>query len=70
MSGKSISQRDYMRELLVQFGSDRDKVCATYAQAERDGVVSRKKNTTGTSPEGYAIALWKDGARRGWLKVK
>lgn len=70
MTGKPISQRDYMRELLVQFGSDRDRVCIAYAQAEHDGVVSRSRNANAMSPEDYAVALWEDGVNKGWLNAK
>lgn len=70
MIGKPISQRDYMRELLVQFGSDRDRVYAAYAQAERDGVVSRNRNANAVSPEDYAVALWEDGINKGWLNAE
>ncbi|TIL95140.1 MAG: hypothetical protein E5Y73_08380 [Mesorhizobium sp.] len=70
MAGEPISQRDYMRELLVQFGGDKDRVCAAYAQAERDGVVSRKRNGHAMSAEDYAVALWEDGMNKGWLDAK
>ena len=65
---KMSTQREYMRKLVIEHGADMDKVCAAYAQAERDGIVARKKNANNTGSEGYAIALWKDGVRRGWLK--
>lgn len=70
MTGEPISQRECMRELLVQFGGDRDRVCAAYAQAERDGVVSRNRNANAMSPEDYAVALWEDGIKKGWLNAK
>lgn len=69
MTGGLISQRDRMRELSVQFDGDREKVCAAYAQAERDGAVSRHRNTHNMAPEDYAAALWEDGVKKGWLKV-
>ncbi len=70
MTKEPISQRDYMRELIVRFSGDRDKVCAAYAQSERDGVVSRNRNANAMSPADYAIALWKDGVRKGWHEGK
>ena len=70
MAENPISQRDYMRGLLLQFGRDRDTVCTAYAEAERNGIVQRRKNVNDTSAEGYATALWKDGVRRGWLPEK
>ncbi|MEQ1938048.1 hypothetical protein ABMA46_07330 [Mesorhizobium sp. CN5-321] len=69
MAQGPISQRDYMRELFVQFGSSRDKVCAAYAQAERDGIVSRNRNSNAMCPEDYAAALWEDGIHKGWLNA-
>lgn len=70
MARKMHTQRDYMRELLVQFGGDSDRVCAAYAQAERDGVVSRNRNANAMPPEDYAVALWEDGINKGWLNAK
>lgn len=68
MAGEPISQREYMRKLVNELGAEKNKVCAAYAKAELDGIVPRKRNANGTSPENYAVALWKDGLRRGWLK--
>lgn len=69
MTGEPISQRDYMRELLVRLGGDRDKVCAAYARAEQEGIVTRNRNTHNMPPEDYSAALWEDGVKKGWLKV-
>ncbi|MEO6607832.1 MAG: hypothetical protein ABIN69_05125 [Aestuariivirga sp.] len=66
-SGKKCGQREFMRGLVKQLGQNQKLVCATYSQAERDGIVERKNNATGLSAENYAIALWKDGLKKGWL---
>lgn len=56
-----MTQRDMMRKLLLQCGYNERAVCAAYAKAERDGIVSRKNNRAGFTPEGYATAVWRDG---------
>lgn len=66
----AVSQRDYMRKLAIEFGGDRARVCAAYAQAERDGVVARNRNTHDRASEDYATALWEDGVAKGWLEQK
>lgn len=63
----TYGQREYMRHLVAKLGRNQDTVCAAYADGERLGLVDRKKNSTGHSPEGYAVALWRDGERKGWL---
>jgi hypothetical protein len=63
----TYGQREYMRKLVASMGRNQDAVCAAYAQAERDGLVERANNITGHSPEDYALALWRDGDRKGWL---
>lgn len=65
-------QREYMRMLFQKFDGNETRVCAAYAQAERDGVVLRKKKTSYKTPEAYASALWydghrNDGKRKPWL---
>lgn len=59
-----------MRHLVHRFGADGDRVCAAYAQAERDGEVLRRRNGSALSADAYALALWKDGVRKGWLGVR
>lgn len=56
-----------MRMLIKDLGRNRGAVCASYARAERDGIVPSKSNKNDTIPEDYAIALWKDGERKGWF---
>lgn len=67
MAKMTTTQRDYMRKLFQQFDGDKNRVCAAYAQAELDGVVSRNRNSHDRSPEDYAVALWEDGIKKGWL---
>lgn len=59
-----------MRDLLVELGVDKHTVCAAYARAERDGLVLRDRNSNEMSPEDYALALWEDGVKKGWLDVE
>lgn len=69
MAGE-VSQRDYMRKLAIELSGDRTKVCAAYAQAERDGIVARSRNTHDRASEDYAAALWEDGIAKGWMEPK
>ena len=64
-----LSQRDMVRQLLMQHGYNEPAVCAAYAQAERDGLVQRRRNASGFAPEGYALAVWRDGhkASNPWI---
>jgi hypothetical protein len=63
----AYGQRTFMRNLVKSFGRDQYEVCAAYAEAERDGLVGRKRNASGKTPEEYALALWRDGEKKGWL---
>lgn len=56
-----------MRDLVARFGRNEDVVCRAYAAAESRGDVPRQSNKYGLTPEQYARALWRDGARRGWF---
>ena len=60
---EQFGQREYMRMLYQKYNGDEGKICAAYAQAERENVVPRKKRKTISSPEKYAAALWYDGHR-------
>jgi hypothetical protein len=64
-----MKQRDMMRKLLLQYGYDERAVCAAYAQAEQRGMVDRKSNRSGFNPDGYAMAVWRDGHKQGnpWI---
>lgn len=63
----TYGQRDYMRRLVASLGRSQTAVCTAYARAERNGLVVRANNTTGLTSEQYALALWRDGERKGWL---
>ena len=64
---KPPSQRTMMRSLARQFEFDREKTCKAFADALRDGKVQRGRNARDSSHEVYAVALWGDGERKGWL---
>lgn len=70
MTEKPFRQREYMRQLVTKHGSDQKKVCAAYAKAERDGLVTRSRDENDTSPEVYAVTLWRDAQRWGWLNTQ
>ena len=55
------SQRDMVRQLLIQHGYNEQAVRNGYAQAEREGLVERRRNESGLTEEGYARAVWRDG---------
>jgi hypothetical protein len=59
-----------MRRLLIELGYKEKAVCRAYAQAERDGLVPRKRNVNRMTPEEYAAALWANGHRRSnpWIR--
>lgn len=61
------SQRDVMRAIHRRCAGDGEQTVREYAAAERKGLVSRKSNSHGLSPEDYARALLKDGEKKGWL---
>ena len=69
MQDKVYGQRDYMRKLIREMGSEKSAVCAAYARAERDGLVRRQTNARRLSPEEYAVALWNDGQDKDWLRT-
>ena len=60
-------QRELMRELFAKHEGNQNKVCEEYAIADRNGLVPHKSNRNNVPPEKYAIALWYDGIKRGWL---
>jgi hypothetical protein len=62
------TQREYMCKMFREHRGDKIKVCTNYVQAERAGLVPRKSNVGRIKPEQYALGLWRDGVRRGWLR--
>jgi DNA-binding transcriptional regulator YhcF (GntR family) len=65
---KLPSQRTLMRNLARQLDFDRERTCKAFADAEREGKVKRGRNARNKVPEVYAVALWGDGERKGWLR--
>lgn len=61
-------QREIMREIYARVGGNESRAIAEYAAAERAGIVQRKNNRSGLTPEAYARALLADGYKKGWLK--
>jgi hypothetical protein len=61
-------QRQYMCSLFGKHGGSKMKVCAAFAQAVHDGLVEHKSNLNRVTREKYAVALWYDGAKKGWLR--
>lgn len=70
MTEATISQRDFMRQLVMEVGHDKDAVCAAYSCAEIDGRVGRVRNDNDLTPAAYAAALWHDGMTKGWLTAQ
>ena len=59
-----MTQRDMVRKLLLKHGYNVRAICNAYADAERAGLVQRYQNSAGFTPEGYALAVWRDGHRK------
>ena len=62
-----MMQREYMRMLYRKYGNNISRIIKEYAVAERQGEVMRFSNRGKLSAEQYAMALYKDGVRKGWL---
>ena len=62
-------QRELMRELCAKHDGDQVSACGEYASAARNGLVPHKSNRNKVPPEKYAISLWYDGVKRGWLNA-
>ena len=63
-----MKQRDKMRELYAKYAGRKDACVAGYAEAERTGVVARRRDSQSLSPEAYAAALFEDGVRKLWIR--
>ena len=61
------TQRDMMRRLYREHKGDDARTIAAYSKAERDREVERQSNDWQWSAERYALALLRDGKRKGWL---
>ena len=64
---ETLKQVDLMRQLVAKYGRNPDTVCPLYAKAELEGIVQRKSNKYGISSEEYAVRLYRDGDKKGWL---
>jgi hypothetical protein len=63
------TQRDLMRSIYRTFCTDHRRVVTEYANTEKNGMVTRTKNTHDLNPEQYAKMLLADGLRKGWLRA-
>ena len=61
-------QRVHMCALFKKHEGNRVNACAEFAQAVREGLVKHKSNLNKVTHEQYAVALWYDGAKKGWLR--
>jgi Ethanolamine utilization protein EutJ (predicted chaperonin) len=57
-----------MCALFKKHEGNRMKVCTEFAQAVRDGLVEHRSNLNKVTKEQYALALWYDGVKKGWLR--
>jgi hypothetical protein len=57
-----------MRELVLRYGADTERVIREYAAGEARGEVRRDSNRNGITGDSYARALYADGAKKGWLR--
>ena len=56
-----------MRELMRKHPNDPSAIIREYAQAEREGVVQRERDTNDLSAEDYASRLYADGIKKQWI---
>ena len=61
-------QRVHMCSLFKKHEGNKTKVCTEFAQAVHDGLVTHKSNLNRITKEQYTLALWYDGAKKGWLR--
>ncbi len=63
-----MTQRDKMRKLFQIYGeSGMKEIIQQYAHSEVIGEVRRKKKGILTT-EQYAVLLYKDGIKKGWIR--
>jgi len=63
-----MTQRDKMRQLFQLHGEKgMEEILRQYAKAEASGEVRRKKKGILTTEE-YAVMLYKDGIKKGWIR--
>lgn len=62
---KPLRQIDLLRKLVAKYGDDDDKIVSEYANAERAGLVVRRSNSHGLSPEEYGRMYLRRARDRG-----
>jgi hypothetical protein len=60
---KVLGQREAMRQFLIEYGYNRNRVCDAYAAGDRRGEIERKSDKNDMSPDAYADEVWRDGHR-------
>ena len=63
---KLPNQRDYMKDLAVEYHWDKERVISEYAKLDENGKIPRKNRTQDSCS--YAKAMWNDGIQKGWLR--
>lgn len=68
---KIYGQRELMKQLVLKFGHDRERVCAAYAAVDRRDEVRRVSDVTRRSSESYASEMWASSHRPSdpWIEV-
>lgn len=61
------TQRSLIIELWNTTNRSIPLVVVEYTKAEQIGIVVRKQNVNSISSEKYAVALIRDGLKKGWL---
>lgn len=56
-----------MRELVRRHKGDEQRIISAYAEAEERGEVVRESNRHNIPAREYAIRLFSDGRRKGWI---
>ena len=57
-----------MRELFRLYNQDEAEIVAAYAEAEQRGDVIRRRDSQGLTSAQYAMRLFWDGIRKGWIR--
>jgi len=65
--GKTMTQRDKMRELFRLHPNNFDTIIRKYADAEKRREVQRRSNVRQMDAHEYAKRLLADGLKKGWL---
>jgi hypothetical protein len=68
VAGYGLSQRELMRRCAAANGYHMNRTSAAYAMAEQMEMVKRASNQYGLTASQYAVRLWNDGIKKGWLR--